>query len=54
MANPGPAVTVSLHPQGLTSAQALRLIGQAKGVNIAATGDTPIDRKSTRLNSSHT
>jgi hypothetical protein len=42
MSNPGPAVTIGLHPQNLTSAQALRLIGQVKGVNIAATGDTAI------------
>lgn len=40
MSNPGPAVTIGLHPQNLTSAQALRVIGQAKGVNIASTGDT--------------
>ena len=41
MANPGPAVTVGLHPQNVTSSQTLRVLAQAKGVNVAATGDTP-------------
>jgi len=40
MANPGPATTVSAHPQVLGSNQALRLIAVQKGVNFSATGDT--------------
>ena len=40
MANPGPATTVSIHPQGLQSNQAIRLLAVYKGVNINAVGDT--------------
>jgi len=40
MANPGPAVTVSNHPQNLSSNQVLRLIAYYQGVNVNATGDT--------------
>ena len=42
MSNPGPAITVSAHPSNVTTNQALRLIGVAKGVNLAATGFTPV------------
>jgi hypothetical protein len=42
MANPGPAVTTSIHPQVLGSNQALRLIATAQGVNLNVTGDTQI------------
>ena len=40
MANPGPATTVTNHPQNLSSNQALRLIASYQGVNLNATGDT--------------
>ena len=39
MANPGPAVTISAHPQGVTSNQALRLVGTIKNVTANATGN---------------
>ena len=42
MSNPGPATTVTAHPSNLSTNQALRLIGVAKGVNLSATGFTPI------------
>jgi hypothetical protein len=42
MSNPGPSITVSAHPSNVTTNQALRLIGVAKGVNLAATGYTPV------------
>ena len=40
MANPGPASTVSNHPQVLGTNQALRLIASAQSVNLSAAGDT--------------
>ena len=40
MANPGPATTVSNHPQNLSSNQALRLLASYQGVNVNAEGDT--------------
>lgn len=40
MANPGPATTVSNHPQQLSSNQALRLIASYQSVNLNAAGDT--------------
>jgi hypothetical protein len=40
MSNPGPASSTSIHPQGLTTAQALRMIACVKGLNLAAAGDT--------------
>lgn len=40
MANPGPAITNTANQQSLTSQQALRLIGVAKGVSVSAAGDT--------------
>jgi len=40
MANPGPAVTSSAHPQLVGSNQALRLLAVYQGVNANATGDT--------------
>jgi len=42
MANPGAATTVTAHPQGLTSNQAIRLIAYATSVSINATGDAAI------------
>jgi hypothetical protein len=48
MANPGPATTVTNHPSGLASNQALRLLASFQGVNVNATGDTvlPINNTS--------
>lgn len=40
MANPGPAVTVSPHPQLVGTNQAVRLLAVAKNINLNATGDT--------------
>ena len=40
MANPGPATTLSNHPQNLATNQALRLIASAQSVNLATAGDT--------------
>jgi len=40
MANPGPATTVSNHPQNLATNQALRLIASAQSVNLSVAGDT--------------
>jgi hypothetical protein len=40
MSNPGPATTVSNHPQNLATNQALRLIASAQSVNLAVAGDT--------------
>jgi hypothetical protein len=40
MANPGPATSISNHPQVLGSNQALRLIASAQSVNLSAAGDT--------------
>jgi len=40
MANPGPATTVSNHPQNLATNQALRLIASAQSVNLSQAGDT--------------
>lgn len=40
MSNPGAASTVSVHPQNLTTGQALRLIAYVKGLNLASAGDT--------------
>jgi hypothetical protein len=42
MANPGPATTVTIHPQNVTSNQAIRLLGVATGVNVNATGDQAV------------
>jgi len=42
MANPGPAITVSAHPQLLNSNQAVRLLAVYKGVSTAAAGDTQL------------
>ena len=42
MSNPGPATTVSNHPQNLATNQALRLIASAQSVNLSAAGDTPM------------
>ena len=42
MANPGPAVTISAHPQGATTGTTLRLIGTVKNVPANATGNYPI------------
>ena len=40
MANPGPASTVTIHPQNVLSNQAIRLLAVFPGVNVNATGDT--------------
>jgi hypothetical protein len=40
MANPGPAVTSSAHPQLVGTNQALRLLAVYQGVNANVTGDT--------------
>jgi hypothetical protein len=42
MANPGAATTVTAHPQGLTSNQAIRLLAYATSVSLNATGDAVI------------
>lgn len=42
MSNPGPATTVSAHPSNVTTNQALRLIGVAKGINLNAVAFTPV------------
>ena len=42
MSNPGPATTISAHPSNVTTNQALRLIGVAKGVNLNAVAFTPV------------
>ena len=41
MANPGPASVSTIHPQGLTSNQAIRLLSSATGVSLNVTGDAP-------------
>ena len=40
MSNPGPATTVSNHPNQLGTNQAIRLLASYQGVNVNATGDT--------------
>ena len=42
MANPGPAVTISAHPQGATTGTTLRLVGTIKNVTANATGNYAI------------
>ena len=42
MANPGPSTTVTIHPQNVTSNQAIRLLAVATGVNVNATGDQAV------------
>jgi hypothetical protein len=42
MANPGPASTVTIHPQNVLSNQAVRLLAVATGVNVNATGDVAV------------
>ena len=42
MSNPGPASTTTIHPQNLTSNQAIRLLGVLTGVNLNATGDNAV------------
>jgi len=41
MANPGPASVSTIHPQGLASNQAIRLLASATGVSLNVTGDAP-------------
>ena len=41
MANPGPASVSTIHPQGLTSNQAIRLLASATGVSLNVAGDAP-------------
>jgi len=43
MANPGPAVTTSIHPQVLGTNQALRLIATAQAVPLSVLGDTAVN-----------
>ena len=40
--NPGPAVTVSAHPQQASTGGTLRLIAVKKGLSVAALGDTVV------------
>ena len=40
MANPGPASTTTIHPQNVSSNQAIRLLASYQSVNVNATGDT--------------
>jgi hypothetical protein len=40
MANPGPATTVTNHPSGLATNQAIRLLASYQSVNVNQTGDT--------------
>jgi len=40
MANPGPASTQTIHPQGLLSNQAIRLLAVFPAVNVNVLGDT--------------
>lgn len=42
MSNPGPAISNSVHPQGLTSQQANRLLAVQKGLSVASLGDTAL------------
>jgi hypothetical protein len=42
MANPGPASATTIHPQGVLSNQAIRLLAVATGVNVNATGDQAV------------
>ena len=42
MANPGPASVSTIHPQNVTSNQAIRLLAVATGVNVNATGDQAV------------
>jgi hypothetical protein len=42
MANPGPASTVTIHPQNVLSNQAVRLLAVATGVNVNSTGDVAV------------
>ena len=42
MANPGPASTTTIHPQSVTSNQAIRLLGVATGVSLSQTGDQAV------------
>ena len=39
MSNPGPASTVTIHPQNVLSNQAIRLLAVFPGVNVNSTGD---------------
>ena len=38
MANPGPAITISAHPQNMTSVQTIRLLFVQKGLSVSAVG----------------
>lgn len=42
MANPGPASTTTIHPQGVLTTQALRVIATLKNVNANSTGNYAI------------
>jgi hypothetical protein len=47
MSNPGPATTVSNHPNQLGTNQAIRLLASYQGVNVNATGDTVLPIQNT-------
>ena len=40
--NPGPASATTIHPQSVTTNQAIRLLAVATGVNVNATGDQAV------------
>ena len=40
--NPGPSSATTIHPQNVTSNQAIRLLAVATGVNVNATGDQAV------------
>mgnify|MGYP003334317911 FL=1 len=40
--NPGPSSATTIHPQNVTSNQAIRLLAVATGVNVNATGDAAV------------
>lgn len=42
MSNPGPASSTTIHPQTLSSNQAIRLLAVFTGVNVNATGDQAV------------
>ena len=49
MSNPGPAVTSSIHPSVVDSAQTLRVIAVKKGLSVAALGDTVVQVNNSSL-----
>ena len=49
MANPGPATTSTVHPSGLNSQQALRVLAVQKGVSTASLADTAVQVNNSSL-----